>query len=272
VVGVAHQLVKTLAVGYDRLARRAPGVVVLIYHRVGSGSGLAVDLPTELFDAQIAALAASGRVVTLEGALDLLARPPAAAPSAAPVVVTFDDGTADFAETAAPILERHGVPATIYVATDFVESGREFPNHGRAVSWAALRDCSASGLIDVGSHTHTHALLDRLDPARVADELDRSIELIGAHIGTAPRDFAYPKALAPSVAADAAVRERFRSAAVAGTRANAFGHTDPYRLARSPIQVRDGMRWFTHKTDGGMVLEDRIRVLVNRRRYAGAVS
>jgi hypothetical protein len=30
------------------------------------------------------------------------------------------------------------------------------------------------------------------------------------------------------------------------------------------------MRWFRHKLDGGMGLEDRVRELINRRRYAGA--
>jgi peptidoglycan/xylan/chitin deacetylase (PgdA/CDA1 family) len=275
VVGVAHQLVKSLAVAYDRVARPVTGVVVLIYHRVGGGSGLAVDLPVALFDAQMAALSDAGRIVSLEDALALLAggRPEAsAAGDATPVVVTFDDGTADFAQHALPVLTRHRVPATLYVATDFIDSARSFPDDGKPLSWAAVADCVATGLVDIGSHTHTHALLDRLAPANVAGELDRSIELVAANVGQAPRDFAYPKALSPSSAADRAVRARFRSAAIAGTHANPVGTTDVYRLARSPIQVRDGMRWFTHKSDGGMVLEDRLRALVNRRRYAGAAT
>jgi hypothetical protein len=75
-----------------------------------------------------------------------------------------------------------------------------------------------------------------------------------------------------SPAADAAVRARFDSAAVAGTQVNAYGNTDPYRLARSPIQVSDGMRWFRRKATGGMRFEDDVRRLVNRKRYAGATT
>ena len=78
--------------------------------------------------------------------------------------------------------------------------------------------------------------------------------------------------MAGSAAADAAVRARFRSAALAGTRPNPYGRTDPYRLARSPIQRADGMSWFRRKLDGGMALEDRLRTLANRRRYAGATT
>jgi peptidoglycan/xylan/chitin deacetylase (PgdA/CDA1 family) len=122
----------------------------------------------------------------------------------------------------------------------------------------------------VGSHTHGHRLLDRLPPDQVDDELDRSIELVGEHLGRPPVDFAYPKAVAGSAAADQAVRRRFRSAALGGARPNPPGATDPYRLARSPIQRSDGMRWFQRKLAGGMAAEEGLRQLVNRWRYAGA--
>jgi peptidoglycan/xylan/chitin deacetylase (PgdA/CDA1 family) len=213
----------------------------------------------------MAALAASGRVRTLDEALDLLAAPQP--PPVDPVVVTFDDGTADFADVAMPILERHGVPATLYVATDFVDRGRSFPDDGTPLSWAALRDAAAGGLVTVGSHTHTHALLDRLPAAQVAAELDRACDLIADNVGAPPAHFAYPKAVAGSPAADAEVRARHRSAAVAGTRPNRFGATDPYRLARSPIQVADGMTFFHAKAAGGMRLEDDLRTAANRWRY-----
>ena len=64
-------------------------------------------------------------------------------------------------------------------------------------------------------------------------------------------------------------RGGFRSAALAGTRVNpyrtatgrgrSFSRTSPrgtdvYRLARSPIQVSDGMEFFERKLAGGMAL------------------
>jgi hypothetical protein len=84
--------------------------------------------------------------------------------------------------------------------------------------------------------------------------------------------FAYPKALAGSAAADRAVRRRFRSAALAGTRPNRYGASDPYRLSRSPIQRADGMRYFDQKLAGGMGFEDTLRRGLNRIRYIGAKS
>lgn len=267
--------VKSSAAARDAVFPPDPGVVVLIYHRVGGGSALDVDMPAAQFDEQMAWLAGTGRVTTLDRALDALASTDAPGDRktrASDIVVTFDDGTADFVDQALPVLERHRIPVTLYAASAHIDEGIEFPEGGAPLSWDAVRDARATGLVDIGSHTHRHRLLDRLSPAQIDDELDRSIGLIGEHTGLAPRDFAYPKAVPGSDAADRAVRARFRSAALAGTRPNRYGAADPYRLARSPIQVSDGHRWFVRKAEGGMALEDELRRLLNRRRYAAATT
>jgi peptidoglycan/xylan/chitin deacetylase (PgdA/CDA1 family) len=261
---------KRAAAALDLVRRPQRGIVVLCYHRVGRRTTSRVDLPGWLFDEQMARLTEGPGVVDIDGALAALAGSPPSGPDA--VVVTFDDGTADFVEEALPVLVRHRVPATLFVATDFVEHGRPFPGDGTPLSWSALADAVSTGLVTVGSHTHTHALLDRLPDDAVDDELDRSISLIGERLGVECRHFAYPKALAGSPAADRAVRGRFVSAALAGTRANPYGGTDPYRLARSPVQVDDGLAFFARKVAGGMRMEDDLRRLVNRRRFAGATS
>jgi peptidoglycan/xylan/chitin deacetylase (PgdA/CDA1 family) len=261
---------KHLAVGADRLRPPGRGITVLIYHRVGGGTASEVDLPVEVFDEQLVHLCQRGPVLSLDDALVALDAPPGSGPD--PVVVTFDDGTADFVDVALPVLERHRVPVTLYLASGFIDDARSFPGGAQPCSWASLRDALATGLVTVGSHTHRHRLLDRLPTADLIDELDRSIDRIGAELGDVPRHFAYPKALAPQPGGDAQVRARFASAAVAGSRPNGYGITDPYRLARTPIQVSDGMRFFRAKAAGGMAAEDWGRSLLNRRRYAGAAT
>jgi len=267
--GAAVALKATAALT-DRIRPPEPGIPVLLYHRVGGPVPGEVNLSPGRFAEQLDLLAAGGGVITLDDALTSLAGP-APAGGDAPVVLTFDDGTADFAEVAVPLLVERELPATLYLATRWVEEGRSFWDDGTVLSWAALRDVVSTGLVTVGSHTHSHVLLDRLPPGEVAAELDRSIGLVEDRLGVPCEHFAYPKAVAPSPAAAAEVRARFRSAALAGTRANPYGATDPYRLARSPVQVGDGMRWFRHKAAGGMRLEDDVRERLNRRRYAGAV-
>lgn len=238
------------------------GVVVLIYHRVGSDGSEMTVAPSVLRD-HLAQLAGS------VGTLDQFVDPGAAA---RPFVVTVDDGTADFADALVPLLVEAGVPATLYLATDFVESQRPFPQQGRPLSWAALADCLDTGLVTVGSHTHTHALLDRAPIESVVRELDASIGLIEDRLGVTPRHFAYPKAVLGSHAAEAEVRRRFATASIAGTRPNVAGRTDVHRLARSPIQRSDSMAHFRRKAAGGMRLEDDVRRLANRVRYRGLTS
>jgi hypothetical protein len=126
--------------------------------------------------------------------------------------------------------------------------------------------------VTVGSHTNGHALLDRVEPAAAADELDRSKELIAERVGVTAEHFAYPKAVLGDPVAEALVRDRFHSAALGGCRPNPYGRTDRFRLARSAIQRSDGMRFFELKARGGMALEDRARRALNRRRYARATS
>jgi peptidoglycan/xylan/chitin deacetylase (PgdA/CDA1 family) len=251
-------------------------VVVLIYHRVaapGVASRLEMELTAEVFDRQMGVLAATGRASTIDDALDALVRDEPRPRSSDPVVVTFDDGTADFVDVAVPILVRHGIPALMYVATDFVErAGVPFDHDGRPASWAGLRDACSTGLVQIGSHTHTHLLLDRADPSEAEVDLDRSIELIHERLGTVAQHFAYPKAVLGSVETERLVKQRFGSASLAGTRPNRYGATDAHRLARSPIQRSDGMGWFTRKLAGGLGLEDAVRERLNRRRYAGRTT
>lgn len=268
----ASVMVKAAAAAADGIRHPRPGLVVLLYHRVDAGTGASIDLDRGSFDEQMAVLAEGFTPVTLDDGLARLTGDARVASDRPPVVVTFDDGTADFADHALPILAAHRVPATVYVVTGLVGSDRPFSDGVPMLSWAALADAASTGLVTVGSHTHNHRLLDDAEAALAVDELDRSIAAIGDRLGSAPRHFAYPKAQAGSAAADTAVRQRFASAALAGTRANRFGATDPYRLARSPIQVADGMRWFERKARGGMELEDRLRRRLDARRYADVTT
>jgi len=274
---MALRTLKTLAAAGDRVRPPTPGVVVLIYHRVGGGSGTEVDLSPEAFDEQMAWLAATDRVVSLDDAVAQLAggddaAVDAAAPDEGPIVVTFDDGTADLAEVAAPILVRHRVPATVYLATRFVDEGLDFPDDGAPLSWAAVREMAATGLVTFGSHTHGHLLLDRLSPAEAVDELDRSKDLIEHHVGAPAHHFAYPKAVAASAEVEPLVRARYRSAALGGNRPNPYRGTDVYRLSRTAVQVSDDAAFFVRKARGGMALEDSVRRGLNRVRYRTSVG
>jgi peptidoglycan/xylan/chitin deacetylase (PgdA/CDA1 family) len=107
------------------LGQEADDPVILMYHRVGSPPydpwGLCVS--TEHFRDQLAALKAARRLLSMDQLVDALESgdvPPRAA------AITFDDGYADNADIAGPMLQEMNVPATFFLATGFVGSETPF--------------------------------------------------------------------------------------------------------------------------------------------------
>ncbi len=110
-----------------RLARRAPkwrGVVILNYHRVGRSAGQPWDrtmwnADEQTFDAQLETLAREAEVVRPEDVAEL----PSDRRPGRRVMVTFDDGYRDNYELAYPLLRRHGLSATFFVTSGFLDLG-----------------------------------------------------------------------------------------------------------------------------------------------------
>lgn len=156
-----------------------------------------------------------------------------------PVLLTFDDGYADFYKKALPALQRHGFIATLYVATAFVGGTSQWLQHmGEGMrpmlTWEHLAEISASG-IECAAHTHTHRPLDMLPLSVVRDEIVRSKELLEEHLCQKVSSFAYPSGFY-----SARVREVVRTAGYASACAvkGALSslHDDPYALARLAIK------------------------------------
>jgi peptidoglycan/xylan/chitin deacetylase (PgdA/CDA1 family) len=110
------------------------------------------------------------------------------------VVITFDDGFADFG-AALPRLAVRGLSATLFVATGLLR-GAPQPLHAPAVSahmldWSRLRELPASG-IEVGAHSHSHAQLDTLSLRRARQEIALSRRLLRDAVDAEIETFAYP--------------------------------------------------------------------------------
>lgn len=216
--------------------RRDPrDLTVLLYHRVGIGDR-EIDVPTGDFEQQIASLAATERVLSLD---DALSEPRGG------VVVTIDDGFRDFSEIVVPILERHRVPVTLYLATGLVANGSSGPD---SLTWRDLEDAVATGLITVGAHTHNHADLSMADETTADEEMRRSKEMIEDRLSVGCRHFSYPWSFC-SPDADRVARRLFTSAALPW-RTNRRGVTDPHRLGRTPILRNDTPMFFRAKVHG----------------------
>lgn len=110
----------------EALRRRyAAKAVILMYHRVATVDQDPWELcvSPERFDEQLGMLARERRVVPLN-ALVAQVRDRRLRPGT--VAITFDDGYADNLEAAAPLLERHGLPATFFLTSSLIGSAAGF--------------------------------------------------------------------------------------------------------------------------------------------------
>lgn len=72
------------------------------------------------------------------------------------VVITVDDGFRSAYTILFPLLKRYGAKATLFIYTDWIGKTR------MALTWEQLREMSQSGLVEIASHTVTHAYPRRL--------------------------------------------------------------------------------------------------------------
>ena len=225
----------------------AQGATLLIYHRIGAGTGDELDVPTERFASHMRQLR-SHDVVPLDTALDRLD----ASDNRHSVVLTFDDGFEDVYEHAWPLLREHGLPFTVYLASGYVsqpmvwEGSTAKGSAGRGLSWAQLAEMVDSGLCTIGNHTHMHVRPEVL----TTEELDACTDAVHDHLGVTPAHFTYPWGITVP-AMEGALRTRFRSAST-GVLGRNLASTDRMRLSRVPVRQSDPDAFFVAKLTGGL--------------------
>jgi peptidoglycan/xylan/chitin deacetylase (PgdA/CDA1 family) len=144
-------------------AQRRQRLSILIFHRVlTEPDPLRPGDPCEYeFRQQMQAMARVFNVLPMGEAVDRLQK--GTLPSRA-AAITFDDGYADNATVAWPVLNELGLPATVFVATGFLNGGRMF--NDTVIEAVRALPCGAWNLADLGVEgAHGHY--------RVEDESDR---------------------------------------------------------------------------------------------------
>jgi peptidoglycan/xylan/chitin deacetylase (PgdA/CDA1 family) len=164
-------------------------------------------------------------------------------------VITFDDGYEDNFTAGLQVLERHGVPATIFVITGDVgkknvvwdEAGEKLP--ADMVTWEMLAELRARGW-EIGSHGHRHEHFDRQTASTQESSARESVALIERKLGVVPISFAYPYGVFDESTKEILRRIgiRFAVTTVAPIPQDLVEQTDHLELKRVPI----GGRRFDH--------------------------
>lgn len=216
---------------------------VLLYHHIGPlrpGTFPSMTIDPRRFGQHLDWLRASGyRALSIDQvvawATERCELPPRS------LLFTFDDGYADLADTAFPLLEAAGYPATVFIVTEFIGRTNSWDDHlgkggHRLLGGEAIQGWSQRG-IEFAAHTRTHPDLSRLPREEVERELAGSRDDLEALLQRSVRAFAFPYGEAG----------RFGLRAAATTFAIAFNafdgtngpNADPHWIRRTMVQPTD---------------------------------
>jgi peptidoglycan/xylan/chitin deacetylase (PgdA/CDA1 family) len=208
-------------------------VPVLCYHRFGTGGGKMTVSPAN-FAAQMDWLVRNRYHVVRLGQLAayLEGREPLPEKS---VVITFDDGYESVYRHAYPVLRKHGLPATLFVYTDFIGAGD-------ALSWAQLQELVASGLVDVQAHSKSHRNLIERGAGEADDRYLQGLEqetrgpreLLEKRLPVQVKHYAFPYGDANEQVLEMLARQRYSLAVTVNPGGNAF-FAQPLMLRRTMI-------------------------------------
>jgi peptidoglycan/xylan/chitin deacetylase (PgdA/CDA1 family) len=191
-------------------------------------------------------------------------------------VLTFDDGYENFVGHAWPVLSELCVPATVFVATSYVDSRDPFPfdpwgqRHHRCTSpdtwrpltWEQCAELERSDLVEVGSHSHTHRNF-RGRPAELHADLAASLRTLEERLGPGPRPFSFPFGSARGTFADealvAAARDCGVTCALTTDIALADPGTSPLTWGRLEVSQADDSNTVRAKLNGWYLWMERAR-------------
>jgi peptidoglycan/xylan/chitin deacetylase (PgdA/CDA1 family) len=234
-----------------------PDLLVLCYHAVSDDWDAGLSVTPEDLERQVGMLVERGyRGATFTQAVT-------APPARRTLAVTFDDGYRSVKELAEPILTRLGVPATLFVPTDWIGReepmawpgidewiGSEWEDELRPMNWDEARELEASGW-EIGAHTCSHPHLTTCDDEALRRELVDSKRICEERLGSPCPSIAYPYGDVDARVMAAAHDAGYSAAAALPTRFHAplplsWPRVGVYRhdsLPRFRRQVSRGMRW-----------------------------
>lgn len=168
-------------------------IPILLYHHVNTEvaeeTNMLVNITPERLREHFTLLKERGYTAITTAELEAHLRMGSPLPSK-PVLITFDDGYTSNYAYAYPLLRELGMKATIFIVTDSVgkSEGVSYPHF----TWDQAREMQSSGVIDIQSHTCTHADLANTSYLHLQKELRYSRYVIERQLGKQCHALAYP--------------------------------------------------------------------------------
>lgn len=226
---------------------------VLMYHKVGapvqSPADRFLNVDPRAFERQMALLRRLGyRAIPFSEVVAAVSGGRVLPPRA--VAITFDDGYQCVGDVVAPILERLGFVATVFVVSRAAGQCNDWDRvNGRPVSpllgWDVLRSLNAAGW-EIGGHTATHPRLDQLTDTEALHEIVLGKQEAEERLGVRLLTFCYPFG-GHSRRTPELVRQAGFSGACTVRSGLAYEGVNPYLIPRVKIASRDNTLGFLYR-------------------------
>lgn len=246
---------------YRRLFPLKSVIRILFYHRINdlSFSDLGavsreITVSPEMFEKQLAYLKSQGyRSLLIDELQGILAGDVKPDPKA--VMITFDDGYKDNLTTAAPLLEKYGFSALVFIIPELLGSETGYcwrygdpEGSGQFLTWEDVLQLHQQGWM-IGSHSLTHPLLTKISEQQLAAELNDSRNMLEEKLEESVMIFAYPGG-----DFDDNVLKKTHQAGYSVAMTTIPGVTsdvsDPYALCRTEVSASDNLFLFRMKMQG----------------------
>ena len=217
-----------------------PGTVttlpILMYHYIRDlppntpdQLGYGLSIAPKLFDDELAYLAgAHYDTVTMDDVANHISK--GTPLPAKPIVLSFDDGYADFFTAAWPSLKKHHLGATVYLVVNFLGK----PGY---MSWQQAQELRDAG-IDIGAHTLDHVDLAIQPLAQAKRQIGDSRRILQQRLNAPIDSFAYPSGRYTQATVKLVAEAGFSSAVTTNFGAR---HTAANMLTLARVRVPGGI-------------------------------
>lgn len=199
-------------------------------------------------------------------------------------VVTFDDAHQSVFTNALPVLRELQIPATVFLATAYLDSKQPFPFDSWSIKRADLlppavwqplttdqcQEMVASGLVELGAHTHTHHDFSKR-PIDFPGDLEANLDLLKSQFGLSNPPFAFPYGRATKEMMHA-VREGGASCGLTTKAVPVDPRESPFGWGRFDVEAWDTAESLAAKLGGWYSWAPELRQRITARRRPEILS
>ncbi len=166
-------------------------VPILTYHHIQPEAvakelgQVSLTVDSGVFDQQMAYLASNGYTPIWVNELINALLTHSSLPGK-PIVITMDDGYADNAVYALPILQKYGIKANLMLTSGLVGGNPDM------LTWDQVNQMKGSGLVYFTNHTWSHYTITNGTQDKIESEIDLAQAQIQEHTGQTINVFTYP--------------------------------------------------------------------------------